>query len=144
MAFGEDGASLYRCKVDCLHDFILVRMLDATQKKTPGGIIIPDSAEAQPVAQVVSMGPGLNNTPQGKPSDTLKPGDLIALSKYTGNKLLLDNKVHMLIKYYDVQCKLTFLDADGKEIQADIPETMFTNATNNIDTKPGKSKIIKV
>ncbi len=134
MALEGDGKSLYRCKVKCLHDWIMIRMVDIDQKVTPGGIILPDTAESQPVAQVVSFGPGLDN-PIGRTDGLIEKGDLVLLQKYTGTKVLLDNKTHMLVKFYDLQAVLTFVDDDGNAIKADIPETMFDNSSNDVEGK---------
>ena len=54
----------------------------AAEEKTPGGIIIPDTAKEKPQkGTVVAVGPGKKDEPM-----TLKVGDVVLYGKYSGKK----------------------------------------------------------
>lgn len=64
-----------------LHDRVLVRRIEA-EEKTPGGVIIPDTAKEKPMqGEIIAAGPGARDE-QGKltPLD-LKEGDRILFGK---------------------------------------------------------------
>lgn len=68
-----------------LHDYVLVRRLEAPEK-TEGGIYIPDVArEKSQQGEVVAVGPG-KKTKEGKliPPD-VKVGDIVIFNKYAGS-----------------------------------------------------------
>lgn len=130
-----DGAGLYQCKVTCLHDNILVRMVDQDNLKTPSGIYVPETADREPVAQIVEVGPGMELNQLGLIEGKLKRGDLVLLSRYTGRKVLLNNIIHQIIKFGDISCKLSFFDNDGKEIPNDIPEESFITDPDKVKGK---------
>ena len=61
-----------------LHDRVIVKRLEEEQK-SPGGIVIPDTAKEKPITgEVVAVGPG----------KTLDNGDVRALSVQQGDKVL--------------------------------------------------------
>ncbi|MGH8456585.1 MAG: co-chaperone GroES, partial [Stenotrophobium sp.] len=71
-------------KLRPLHDRVIVKRLEE-DKKSAGGILIPDSAAEKPLkAEVVAVGPG-KRTDDGKvhPVD-LKAGDKVLIGKYSG------------------------------------------------------------
>lgn len=114
---------LYNCEIEPLHDYVLVRLVDNPNKKTPGGLYIPDTAEAQPVAQVLAVGPGREGIPGTTPS--VEKGDLVVLQKYIGTKIDINGTVCLLIKWYDVQAKLKYTDSLKIEVKPDIPEEFY-------------------
>ena len=72
-----------------MHDRVVVRRIDADEK-TPGGIIIPDTAKEKPMeGEVMAVGPGARNE-QGQlvPID-LTAGDRILFGKWSGTELKL-------------------------------------------------------
>ena len=69
-----------------LHDRVLVRRLE-DEKKSPGGIVIPDSAAEKPMqGEVVAVGNGkIQENGELRPLD-VKAGDKILFGKYSGTE----------------------------------------------------------
>lgn len=85
-----------------LHDRILVRRM-AEEEKTPGGIIIPDTAKEKPQrGEVVATGKG-RVTEDGKTLPLeVKVGDKVLFGKYAGTELKLDGTEYLMIREEDV------------------------------------------
>jgi len=85
-----------------LHDRIVVRRLDE-EGRSPGGIIIPDTAQEKPnTGQVVAVGPGARDE-KGKviPPD-VKPKDKILFGKWSGNEARVDGEELLIMNESDV------------------------------------------
>jgi chaperonin GroES len=85
-----------------LHDRVVVRRIDA-EAKTPGGIIIPDTAKEKPQeGEVVAVGPGARDE-QGKliPIE-LKAGDKVLFGKWSGTEVKLDGEELLIMKESDI------------------------------------------
>ena len=85
-----------------LHDRILIKRIEESEK-SKGGIIIPDTAKEKPSeGQVVSVGPGaINKDGKRNPLD-VKEGDKILFSKYSGDEVKIDGQDLIIIKEEDV------------------------------------------
>ena len=76
-----------------LFDRVLVERVEA-ENKTAGGIIIPDTAKEKPIAGfVISVGDKV---------ETLKAGDKILFSKFTGSEVKFDGKDYLIMKEADI------------------------------------------
>ena len=85
-----------------LHDRVVVRRL-ASEEKTKGGIIIPDTAQEKPQeGEVVAVGPG-GRDEAGKliPID-LKPGNRVLFGKWSGTEVKIDGKDLLIMKESDI------------------------------------------
>ena len=84
-------------KIKPLADRVLLRPLEA-EEKTKSGIILPDSAKEKPQeAEVVAVGPG--KVEDGKlQSMSVKKGDKVIYSKYSGDDVKLDGAEYTLIE----------------------------------------------
>ena len=85
-----------------LQDCILVRRIEA-EEKTPGGIIIPDTAKEKPMeGKVVAVGPGARGD-DGKiyPLD-VKAGDRVLFGKWSGTEVKLDGDELIIMKEADI------------------------------------------
>ena len=85
-----------------LHDRILVKRV-ASETKTAGGIIIPDTAAEKPQqGEVVAAGPGARDE-SGKlvPLD-VKKGDKILFGKWSGTEVKVDGQELLIMKESDV------------------------------------------
>jgi chaperonin GroES len=89
-------------KITPLHDRILVKRIEE-EEKTKGGIIIPDTAKEKPQeGKVIAVGKG-RVTDDGKIQElTVKKGDKVLFSKYSGTDVKLDGEEHMIIREDDV------------------------------------------
>lgn len=85
-----------------LHDHILVKRAEA-ETKTPGGLFVPDNAKEKPVeAVVIAVGPGARDTHGKRMEPSVKPGDRILLSKYSGSEVKLEGVDHVIVREDDI------------------------------------------
>ncbi len=85
-----------------LHDRVIVKRLEE-EKKSAGGILIPDSAAEKPLrAQVVAVGPG-KRSDDGKvhPVD-VKKGDTVLIGKYSGTEVKVDGDDLVVLREDDI------------------------------------------
>ena len=85
-----------------LHDRVIVKRLEE-EKKSAGGILIPDSAAEKPLrAEVIAVGPG-KRTDDGKlqPVD-LKKGDTVLIGKYSGTEVKVDGQDLVVLREDDI------------------------------------------
>lgn len=89
-------------KFQPLHDRVLVERHNLEQK-TPGGIIIPDTAKEKPSeGTVVAVGKGIKNDNGTITPLDIKVGDKILFGKWGGNEVKLDNKEYLIMKESDI------------------------------------------
>jgi chaperonin GroES len=85
-----------------LHDRVVVRRIDADEK-TPGGIIIPDTAQEKPMqGEVIDVGPGARNEHGQLVPIDLKLGDHILFGKWSGTEVKIDGEDLLIMKESDV------------------------------------------
>ena len=89
-------------KLRPLHDRVIVERLEE-EKKSAGGIIIPDQAAEKPMkGKVVAVGPG-KRSDDGKlhPLD-VKSGDTILFGKYSGTEVKIDGTEYVVMREDDI------------------------------------------
>ena len=85
-----------------LHDRVVVRRL-ASEEKTKGGIIIPDTVKEKPQeGEIIAVGPG-GRDEAGKliPLD-VKAGDKVLFGKWSGTEVKLDGQELLIMKESDI------------------------------------------
>ena len=85
-----------------LHDRVLIRRIEE-EEKTPGGIIIPDTAKEKPMqGEVLAVGPGARGE-DGKliPLD-VKVGDRVVFGKWSGTEVKIDGEELLIMKESDI------------------------------------------
>ena len=85
-----------------LGDRVVVRRVQEDQK-TPGGIIIPDTAKEKPSqGEIIAVGPG-GRDEAGKliPID-LKVGDRVLFGKWSGTEVKIDGEELLIMKESDI------------------------------------------
>ena len=90
-----------------LHDRVLVKRV-ASDEKTAGGIIIPDTAQEKPMEGVVlEVGSGSRNE-NGKlePLD-VKKGDKILFGKWSGTEVKMNGEDYLIMKESDIMGIIT-------------------------------------
>jgi chaperonin GroES len=89
-------------KLRPLHDRVIVKRLEE-EKKTAGGILIPDSAAEKPLkAEVIAVGPG-KRTDDGKiHAPDLKKGDKVLIGKYSGTEVKVDGDDLVVLREDDI------------------------------------------
>jgi chaperonin GroES len=89
-------------KIRPLNDRILVLRVEEDQK-SPGGIIIPDTAKEKPQeGKVVSAGPGKLDEKGKRVPLEVKKGDRVLFSKYAGTEIKIDGVEHLFMKEDDI------------------------------------------
>lgn len=85
-----------------LHDRVLVRRIEQSER-TKGGIIIPDTAKEKPMeGEIVATGSGhVNDNGQVRPLD-VKKGDRVIFSKWAGTEVTIDGEELMVMKESDI------------------------------------------
>jgi len=94
-------------KLRPLHDRVIVKRLEE-EKKTAGGIIIPDSAAEKPLkAEIVAVGPG-KITDDGKlQAPDVKKGDHVLIGKYSGTEVKVDSEDLVVLREDDIMAVFT-------------------------------------
>ena len=88
-------------KLKPLADRVIIKMLEA-EETTKGGIILTGAAKEKPeVAEVISVGPG--GLVDGKEVQmTVKPGDKVITSKYSGTEVKLEGEEYTIVRQGDI------------------------------------------
>jgi chaperonin GroES len=85
-----------------MNDRILVVRVEE-EKKTAGGIIIPDTAKEKPQeGKVVSVGPGKMGDDGKRIPMELKKGDRVLFAKYAGSEIKIDGVEHIFMREDDI------------------------------------------
>jgi chaperonin GroES len=77
-------------KLRPLHDRVIVKRLEE-ERKTAGGIVIPDTATEKPsMGEVIAVGPGKTDDNGKLQAPGVKAGDKILFGKYSGQEFKMD------------------------------------------------------
>ena len=89
-------------KIRPMNDRILVVRVEE-EKKTAGGIIIPDTAKEKPQeGKVVAVGPGKMGDDGKRIPMELKKGDRILFAKYAGSEIKVDGVEQIFMREDDI------------------------------------------
>ena len=84
-----------------LSDRVVVKMVEM-EETTKSGIILPGTAKEKPqVAEVVAVGPGATKDGALVPM-TVKVGDKVITSKYSGTEVKLGNDEYVIVRQDDM------------------------------------------
>ena len=85
-----------------LHDRVLVKRI-ASDEKTKGGLIIPDTAKEKPAeGEVVAVGEGARKDSGELIAMTVKKGDRILFGKWSGTEVTLNGEELLIMKESDI------------------------------------------
>ena len=88
-------------KLKPLSDRVIVKMVEA-EETTKSGIILTGAAKEKPqIAQVVEVGPG-GNVDGNEIVMTVKVGDKVITSKYSGTEIKLDGEEYIIVRQSDI------------------------------------------
>jgi chaperonin GroES len=93
-------------KIRPLHDRVVIRRTEE-ERKSPGGIVIPDNAQEKPIqGEVIAVGHGkpLDNG-QIRPMD-VKVGDRVLFGKYSGSEVKIDGQEVLVMREEDIMAVL--------------------------------------
>ena len=89
-------------KIRPLQDRVIVERVEA-EKKSAGGIIIPDSAKEKPQeGKVIAVGKGKKLDDGNVIPMDVKAGDRILFSKYAGSDVTIDGKEYVIMREEDI------------------------------------------
>ena len=98
-----------------LHDRVVVRRIEE-EERTPGGVIIPDTAKEKPMqGEVLAVGPGARDEDGNRIQPDVKPGDKILFGKWSGTEVKLDGEEFLIMKETDI---MGILDKKGSASKA--------------------------
>ena len=85
-----------------LNDKIVVKRLEA-EEKTPGGIVLPDTAKEKPrQGKVLSLGEGKLMDSGKRAAFQVKEGDRVLFSSYAGNEVTIDGEEYLIMTEEDI------------------------------------------
>jgi chaperonin GroES len=85
-----------------LHDRVVVRRIEEDER-TPGGIIIPDTAKEKPQqGEVIAAGPGARDDKGVVQPLDVKAGDRILFGKWSGTEVKIDGEELLIMKESDI------------------------------------------
>ncbi|HCU53821.1 MAG TPA: co-chaperone GroES, partial [Gammaproteobacteria bacterium] len=89
-------------KIRPLHDRVIVRRLEE-ERKSAGGIVIPDTAKEKPVqGEVIAVGTGkIMEDGKVRPLD-VKVGDKILFGKYSGTEVKVGDEELLVMREEDI------------------------------------------
>ena len=89
-------------QVKPLRENVLIKRVEE-ENKTAGGIILPDTAKEKPSEGIVIAAGEGPRTPDGKTLPmSVKVGDHILFSKWSGTEVKIDGEPHLIIKEGDI------------------------------------------
>ncbi len=93
-------------KIKPLADRVVIKMEEA-EETTKGGIILAGNAKEKPqVAEVIAVGPG-GNIDGKEVKMTVKVGDKVLTSKYSGTEVKCDGEEFIIVKQNDILAIVT-------------------------------------
>src|SRR2546423_261943 len=85
-----------------LGDRVVVRRVQEDQK-TPGGIIIPDTAQEKPQeGEVIAVGPGALDENGKRDVPEVKAGGFVLFGKWSGTEVKVDRQELLIMKESDI------------------------------------------
>jgi chaperonin GroES len=88
-------------KLKPLADRVVLKMVE-TEETTKSGIILTSAAKEKPsIAQVVEVGPG-GIVEGNEVKMTVKVGDKVITSKYSGTEIKLDGEEYIIVRQGDI------------------------------------------
>ncbi len=89
-----------------LDDRVVIEPMEA-EEKTPGGIVLPDTAKEKPMkGKIIAVGDG-KMLESGKRAELLvKKGDKVLYGKYAGTEVTVDGKEYLVMRESDILAKI--------------------------------------
>jgi len=90
-------------KIKPLADRVIVKPSETSENKTPGGIIIPDTAKEKPQeGKIVAVGPGRTDDNGAIIPMNVKVGEKVLYSKYGGSELKYEGEEYLIMSESDI------------------------------------------
>lgn len=90
-----------------LYDRVVVKRVDA-EEKTTGGLFLPETAKEKPqTAQIVAVGDGKVLDSGARRAVSVKVGDRVLLSKWSGDEVKVDGEEVIILKEDEILAVLS-------------------------------------
>jgi len=90
-------------KIQPVNNNVLIKLDEAKEEKTPGGIVLPDSAKTKSnEGEVVAIAAGA--------SEEIAIGDRVIYKEYSGTEIKFDGQKYILVPAADIYAK--YVEAD--------------------------------
>lgn len=91
-----------------LYDRVLIERLEASEQKSLGGIIIPDTAKEKPIeGKIVAVGDGTRDDDGRLTPLTVKVGDRVLFGKYSGNDVKVGSHEYLIVRESEILAVIT-------------------------------------
>ena len=85
-----------------VHDRVAVKRIEE-ERKTKGGLIIPDTAKEKPMqGEVLAVGPGARDDKGGLVPMNVQVGDRVLFGKWSGTEVKIDDEEVLIMKESDL------------------------------------------
>ncbi len=102
MATATKSKKQTKIKLQPLGDRVVVQR-EETEEKTPGGIVLPDTAKEKPArGKVISVGNGRLLDDGTRCPLQVKPGDRILFASYAGETFKIGDEEYLLMREDDI------------------------------------------
>ena len=89
-------------KIRPLHDRVIIKRMEE-DTKSPGGIVIPDSATEKPIrGKVIAVGKGKITDSGSVRALDIKKGDKVLFGKYSGTEVKVDGEDLLVMREEDI------------------------------------------
>ncbi|MEQ6340835.1 MAG: co-chaperone GroES [Gammaproteobacteria bacterium] len=89
-------------KIRPLHDRVIIRRMEE-ERKSAGGIVIPDTAAEKPVrGEVIAVGKGKILENGEVRTLAVKPGDRVLFGKYSGTEIKVEGEDLLVMREEDI------------------------------------------
>ncbi len=86
-----------------LGDRVVVTSSDDAESRTPGGLVIPDTAKEKPqIGEVIAVGPGARDDDGERIPMDVSVGDNVLYSKFAGTEVKLDRDDYLVLSERDI------------------------------------------
>ncbi|MEO0270761.1 MAG: co-chaperone GroES [candidate division WOR-3 bacterium] len=86
-----------------LSDRVVIKRIEEEEEKSPGGIIIPDTAKEKPQkGEVMAVGPGRLDDNGNRLPMEVKVGDKVLFSKYAGTEVKIQGDEYLIMREDDI------------------------------------------
>ncbi len=90
-----------------LGDRVIVERIEEDVQKSPGGIIIPDTAKEKPQkGKIIAVGDGKRDDNGKRIALDLAVGDTVIFGKYSGSEIKIEGQEYLIMHESDVMAKL--------------------------------------
>lgn len=86
-----------------LGDRVIIKEVDKSEKKTSGGILLPENSKEDRTGEVLKVGTGLFTQTGDKIPMTVKEGDTVLYRNGTGRTVTIDGEKYLLCRESDIE-----------------------------------------